>query len=32
VEMKYFSTSSGGIGTMTESAERRGIYYWRQVK
>ena len=32
VEMKYFSTSSGGIGTMTESAERRGIYYWRQVE
>ncbi len=32
VEMKYFSTSGGGIGTMTESAETRGIYYWKQVQ
>ncbi len=32
VEMKYFSTSAGGIATMTETSERRGIYFWREVK
>ena len=31
-ELKYFSTSQGSIQTMTEAAERRGIYFWQQVE
>jgi Tfp pilus tip-associated adhesin PilY1 len=31
-EIKYFSSSEGVIETMTEAAERRGVYYWQQVE
>ncbi len=31
-ELKYFSDSQGAIQTMTEKAEKRGIYYWQQVE
>ncbi|MCF6238250.1 MAG: hypothetical protein L3J79_05475, partial [Candidatus Marinimicrobia bacterium] len=31
-ETKYFSSSQGGIQTIEESAERRGIYFWQQVE
>jgi type IV pilus assembly protein PilY1 len=28
-ERKYFSTAAGSIQTMEETAERRGVFYWR---
>jgi len=30
-ERKYFSTSTGAIEQMTEEAEQRGMYYWKEV-
>ena len=32
VEMKVFSTSAGETVTLTEVEERRGIYYWRDIR
>jgi Tfp pilus tip-associated adhesin PilY1 len=29
-EIKYFSSSAGTIKTMSEKAEQRGMYYWRE--
>ncbi len=31
-ETKYFSSSGGTIETLTEEAERRGVYFWQQVE
>ncbi len=31
-EIKYFSSSAGIIETMSETAERRGLYYWRELE
>ncbi|HEB50009.1 MAG TPA: hypothetical protein ENI89_05315, partial [Desulfobulbus sp.] len=31
-ETKYFSSSGGTIETLTERAERRGVYFWQQVE
>jgi len=30
-EMKYFSSSQGGIQMINEAAERRGVYFWQQI-
>lgn len=30
-EMKYFSTSAGNIIMLRERAERRGLFYWREI-
>jgi hypothetical protein len=32
VEMKVFSTSAGETVTLTEVEERRGIYFWRDIR
>ena len=31
-ERKFFSTASGGIATMEELAESRGMFYWRTIE
>jgi type IV pilus assembly protein PilY1 len=31
-EVKYFSSSNASIQTLTEIAEKRGLYYWRENK
>ncbi len=31
-EIKYFSSSQGGIKTLVEPAERRGVYFWQQIE
>jgi hypothetical protein len=31
-EIKYFSSSQGGIQDVLEKAERRGVYFWQQIE
>ncbi len=31
-ETKYFSSSQGGIKTLVEPAEDRGVYFWQQIE
>ncbi len=31
-EVKFFSSSDGSIQTITEKAERRGVYFWQQAE
>ena len=31
-EMKYFSTAAGNITMLQETAEQRGMYYWKEIE
>ncbi len=32
IEMKYFSTAAGNIIMLKEESEKRGMFYWREVR
>jgi len=32
IEAKYFSSTSGSIPIVRETAEKRGVFYWRQIE